>query len=145
MTFINALYLYHIDCVNFLLCSPWFHSSSITMLGKFVQFFTMLSYCLFYFRLNSKIYSFSGFRCGKCWFDNQFSQDCTECGGFAMTRNCPICLGRCSEMWKRNVKMVRIEIVFQSSTLKINCFLLLAIQSYFHNSLGLSMFKKKIN
>ncbi|CAL1542426.1 unnamed protein product [Lymnaea stagnalis] len=43
--------------------------------------------------------------CGKCWFDNQFSQDCSECGGFAMSRTCPICLGRCHQLWKRNVKM----------------------------------------
>ncbi|RUS88928.1 hypothetical protein EGW08_003367, partial [Elysia chlorotica] len=43
--------------------------------------------------------------CKKCWYDNEFTLGCNECGGFAMTRSCPICLGRCDKTWKRDVKM----------------------------------------
>lgn len=43
--------------------------------------------------------------CGKCWYEDQFTVDCRECGGFPLSRSCPICLGRCDVTWKRNIKM----------------------------------------
>ncbi|XP_064597767.1 uncharacterized protein LOC135464193 [Liolophura sinensis] len=42
--------------------------------------------------------------CGQCWYDNQVTADCLECGGFPLTRPCPVCDGECSAVWDRNVK-----------------------------------------
>jgi len=43
--------------------------------------------------------------CKKCWYEGQFSVNCRECGGFPLSRSCPICQGRCTRMWTRNVKL----------------------------------------
>ncbi|KAK6190765.1 hypothetical protein SNE40_002559 [Patella caerulea] len=43
--------------------------------------------------------------CHVCWFDGNFTKDCHECGGYPLTRPCPICLGQCDEVWHRNIKM----------------------------------------
>ncbi|XP_041360514.1 uncharacterized protein LOC121376806 [Gigantopelta aegis] len=43
--------------------------------------------------------------CHKSWYDGQRTEDCKECGGFTLTRSCPICLGKCETVWNRNVKM----------------------------------------
>ena len=49
-------------------------------------------------------------RCQLCWCswsEDQCSDNCMECGGFAMTRSCPICNGKCDSEWTREVQMVR--------------------------------------
>ncbi|XP_064652515.1 protein pinocchio-like [Lineus longissimus] len=43
--------------------------------------------------------------CRACWFLNQWSMDCVECGGHALVRPCPICLGNCGQVWRRDIKM----------------------------------------
>ncbi|CAE1175490.1 unnamed protein product [Acanthosepion pharaonis] len=42
--------------------------------------------------------------CGKCWFNNSFTADCCECGGFPLHRPCPICQGECNQIWTRNIR-----------------------------------------
>lgn len=47
-------------------------------------------------------------RCRLCWCswsEDYFNEGCSECGGFAMTRPCPICNGRCSAIWMRDVEL----------------------------------------
>lgn len=47
-------------------------------------------------------------RCQLCWCswsDGQFSTNCFECGGYAMNRSCPVCLGKCGSIWTRDVDM----------------------------------------
>lgn len=41
--------------------------------------------------------------CGCNWQQDHVSLDCQECGGYALTRPCPNCDGRCKEVWKRNI------------------------------------------
>ncbi|KAK9711531.1 hypothetical protein QE152_g25415 [Popillia japonica] len=45
----------------------------------------------------------SCFTCGVSWTDDHVSLDCSECGGYAMERPCPICDGNCGVMWKRDL------------------------------------------
>ena len=49
-------------------------------------------------------------RCGVRWDLQQFTFDCSECGGYAMERkDCPICLGVCNSVWERDVLAVSIR------------------------------------
>ena len=41
--------------------------------------------------------------CGANWTEDEYSNDCTECGGGAMERNCILCGGRCGSVYKRAV------------------------------------------
>lgn len=43
--------------------------------------------------------------CGECWYDGKYLAGCTECGGFPLTRVCPVCDGQCGRHWNRNVKL----------------------------------------
>ena len=43
--------------------------------------------------------------CGAYWSEGQFTKNCEECGGFAMTRSCPTCQGQCGAIWRRQVNM----------------------------------------
>ncbi len=46
--------------------------------------------------------------CSTClaeWEQGEFTENCLECGGFAMTRSCPNCSGKCGAIWKRQVSM----------------------------------------
>ena len=50
-----------------------------------------------------KIFLSSCLACGVNWCKNEFTMDCHECGGYAMTRPCPHCNGKCESQWKRDV------------------------------------------
>ena len=39
--------------------------------------------------------------CGRDWEIGNFSKDCEECGGGALERSCPMCLGKCNAVWKK--------------------------------------------
>lgn len=41
--------------------------------------------------------------CGCNWQQDHASLDCTECGGYALSRPCPTCDGKCKQIWKRNI------------------------------------------
>ncbi|RXG59777.1 Protein pinocchio [Armadillidium vulgare] len=43
--------------------------------------------------------------CGVSWGDNHVSLDCLECGGYSLTRPCPLCDGECKSEWTRDVSM----------------------------------------
>lgn len=43
--------------------------------------------------------------CTALWSKGQFTENCLECGGFALTRSCPQCNGKCSASWHRQVAM----------------------------------------
>lgn len=45
----------------------------------------------------------SCFSCGVSWSENHVSLDCRECGGYALTRPCLACEGRCGAQWSRNL------------------------------------------
>ncbi|XP_071051947.1 protein pinocchio isoform X3 [Onthophagus taurus] len=45
----------------------------------------------------------SCFTCGVSWADHHVSLDCSECGGYALERPCPICEGICGAQWKRDL------------------------------------------
>ncbi|XP_037957408.1 protein pinocchio [Teleopsis dalmanni] len=45
------------------------------------------------------------FSCGVSWNDEHVSLDCSECGGYALTRSCPVCEGRCNIKWQRDFTM----------------------------------------
>lgn len=48
----------------------------------------------------------SCFTCGVSWADQQVSLDCSECGGYALERPCPLCDGKCgSQPWRRDFTM----------------------------------------
>ena len=53
-------------------------------------------------------------RCWSVWYLGQFSSNCEECGGFGMSRPCPVCEGRCGEEWKRDVSLVSHSIYTQA-------------------------------
>lgn len=58
--------------------------------------------------LHSKEYLQRYTRCTLCWSiwcENMCTSSCMECGGYAMERPCPICQGRCGQIWKRDVEM----------------------------------------
>ncbi|ESO82439.1 hypothetical protein LOTGIDRAFT_237031 [Lottia gigantea] len=42
--------------------------------------------------------------CHECWFEERFTEGCHECGGYPLTRPCPICNGQCEQIWHRNIK-----------------------------------------
>ncbi|KAK3087309.1 hypothetical protein FSP39_004510 [Pinctada imbricata] len=42
--------------------------------------------------------------CGQCWYDGKYTPDCRECGGYSLTRPCPVCNGQCKTVWSRDVK-----------------------------------------
>ncbi|XP_029635495.1 protein pinocchio-like [Octopus sinensis] len=42
--------------------------------------------------------------CRECWFNNSYSDNCCECGGYSLSRPCPICQGQCSQIWTRNIR-----------------------------------------
>ena len=47
--------------------------------------------------------------CGVRWDLQQFTLDCSECGGYAMERKeCPICDGECNSVWERDIVAVSI-------------------------------------
>ena len=53
-------------------------------------------------------------RCGVRWDLQQFTFDCSECGGYAMERkDCPICLGACNSVWERDVLAVSYTLLFE--------------------------------
>jgi hypothetical protein len=39
--------------------------------------------------------------CGADWSEDKFTQACVECGGGAMTIQCPACQGACGSTWQR--------------------------------------------
>lgn len=41
--------------------------------------------------------------CGCNWQQDHVSLDCSECGGYSLTRPCPNCDGDCKQIWKRNI------------------------------------------
>lgn len=41
--------------------------------------------------------------CGCNWQQDHVSLDCSECGGYSLTRPCPSCDGDCKQIWKRNI------------------------------------------
>jgi len=41
--------------------------------------------------------------CGANWTEDEYSDDCVECGGGAMERGCILCGGRCGSKFKRAV------------------------------------------
>lgn len=41
--------------------------------------------------------------CGCNWQQDHVSLDCSECGGYSLTRPCPECDGQCKTIWKRNI------------------------------------------
>uniref|UniRef100_A0A6G1S651 Protein pinocchio n=1 Tax=Aceria tosichella TaxID=561515 RepID=A0A6G1S651_9ACAR len=41
--------------------------------------------------------------CGCNWLEDHVSLDCPECGGYALTRPCPSCDGKCNQTWTRNI------------------------------------------
>ncbi|XP_014665703.1 PREDICTED: uncharacterized protein LOC106807770 [Priapulus caudatus] len=43
--------------------------------------------------------------CNVCWSLEHISLECAECGGFAIQRPCPICSGRCGQLWTRDIDM----------------------------------------
>ncbi|CAG2118785.1 unnamed protein product, partial [Medioppia subpectinata] len=45
----------------------------------------------------------SCFECGVSWHQNHVTLDCSECGGYAMSRPCPECDGKCDSQWQRNL------------------------------------------
>ncbi|KAJ8938778.1 hypothetical protein NQ318_009133 [Aromia moschata] len=45
------------------------------------------------------------FSCGVSWADSHVSLDCSECGGYALSRPCPACDGACGALWKRDLSM----------------------------------------
>ncbi|KAJ9595782.1 hypothetical protein L9F63_013026, partial [Diploptera punctata] len=47
----------------------------------------------------------SCFTCGVSWHDDHISLDCEECGGYSLERPCPLCDGRCTSTWKRDLTM----------------------------------------
>ncbi|KDR06403.1 hypothetical protein L798_04000 [Zootermopsis nevadensis] len=47
----------------------------------------------------------SCFTCGVSWHEDHVSLDCRECGGYSLERPCPLCDGRCSNVWKRDLTM----------------------------------------
>ena len=46
--------------------------------------------------------------CNASWYSGEWTTSCTECGGYAMLRTCPLCDGECEKQWKRNVDMVHV-------------------------------------
>ncbi len=53
--------------------------------------------------------------CGVVWYEGLVTLGCKECGGYAMTRQCPICKGVCGKQWKRV-----LDLVSQSSCDDVN-------------------------
>ncbi|XP_071450911.1 protein pinocchio [Hetaerina americana] len=47
----------------------------------------------------------SCFSCGVSWREEHVSLDCGECGGYALSRPCPRCSGRCQTEWRRNLTL----------------------------------------
>jgi len=45
----------------------------------------------------------SCFECGVSWHKNHVTLDCSECGGYSMSRPCPECDGKCDSEWQRNL------------------------------------------
>lgn len=43
--------------------------------------------------------------CGCNWQQDHVSLDCQECGGYALTRPCPKCDGKCKQQWERNITL----------------------------------------
>ena len=46
------------------------------------------------------------FQCSSCeaiWSEGEFGEDCLECGGGAMERNCYLCNGQCGSVYLRAV------------------------------------------
>ena len=41
--------------------------------------------------------------CGANWNENEYTNDCIECGGGGMEHGCISCNGRCGSVWKRAV------------------------------------------
>ena len=41
----------------------------------------------------------------------QFSLDCQECGGSALTKACPKCSGVCGQTWRRDLVSVGFSIM----------------------------------
>lgn len=41
--------------------------------------------------------------CKQCWYDNQFTKHCPECGGYGLQRPCVVCSGQCDQIWRRNI------------------------------------------
>ena len=55
-----------------------------------------------------KLHYLSSCSCNASWYSGEWTTSCTECGGYAMLRTCPLCDGECEKQWKRNVDMVHV-------------------------------------
>lgn len=64
-------------------------------------------------------YSILVTRCGVSWHEDHVSLDCKECGGYAMSRPCPDCNGRCASKWTRNLPAVSLCYAWISNQLII--------------------------
>lgn len=52
---------------------------------------------------NLRLHLNSCFSCGVSWQDQHVSLDCSECGGYSLSRPCPLCEGQCGRQWKRDL------------------------------------------
>lgn len=43
--------------------------------------------------------------CWCSWSQGETGHNCVECGGYALSRPCPVCQGRCDSIWHRDVEM----------------------------------------
>jgi len=41
------------------------------------------------------------YTCGADWSRDKWTKDCMECGGGALTIDCPICNGKCGAKWQK--------------------------------------------
>lgn len=91
-----------------------FSSSSLTTLSHSLEDITNCSWSpqvhsdhvMTIEELRLQMTSCSCFSCGVSWSDDHVSLDCSECGGYALERSCPICDGTCGAVWKRDLAMV---------------------------------------
>jgi hypothetical protein len=58
--------------------------------------------------------------CGAIWSNGEYSDGCLECGGFALSRHCPICNGRCEARFHRISDMSN---AFHEANYKGSCLL----------------------
>ena len=46
----------------------------------------------------------SCYKCGVNWHERHVTLDCSECGGYSMSRPCPQCEGKCGSLWLRDIR-----------------------------------------
>lgn len=97
----GLLYLEDLDPSSFLLDSevfgsgPDFISSSMTTPPSPMQHYLTIE--------ELRLARNSCWLCGCNWQQDHVSLDCPECGGYALSRPCPNCDGKCQQVWKRNI------------------------------------------